>query len=444
MTRQLGLGAATTLVVGQVIAVGIFLTPASMARGLGSPFWLLVVWLVCGGMALAGALAYGELASRHPEAGGGYVYLREAFGRRVAFLYGWKCCLVMDPGITAALAAGLAAHIAYFVPLSAAGMKAVALSAVLVAALVNVTGTRLGARAVATLTTLKLGALAVIVAGAFLLPRGDWAHFIPFIGQRPGSEPLLSALAGGFVSAFFAFGGWWEAAKLAGEVRDAERVMPRALAYGVATVTLAYILTSAAFIRLVPMDAVTSGGTFAAQAGEVLFGPAGGAALAAIVIVSVAGSLMAVLMMLPRLYYAMGRDGLFPPALGALHPRFGTPARAIGLQAALASVLILIGTFDGIIAYFIFVTVAFIALSVAGLYRLRRRGRPAACHTPGYPVTPAVFIGLAAVLLVLLAAERPRQAVAGAAIVALGIPVHALVERRSADGRPVHAAPGRS
>src|SRR5690606_13918868 len=177
-------------------------------------------------------------------------------------------------------------------------------------------------------------------------------------------------LAGGFVSAFFAFGGWWEAAKLAGEVRDAERVMPRALAYGVATVTLAYILTSAAFIRLVPMDAVTSGGTFAAQAGEVLFGPAGGAAPAALVSVSVAGSLMAVLMMLPRLYYAMGRDGLFPPALGALHPRFGTPARAIGLQAALASVLILIGTFDGIIAYFIFVTVAFIALSVAGLYRL--------------------------------------------------------------------------
>jgi APA family basic amino acid/polyamine antiporter len=438
MTRQLGLAAATALVVGQVIAVGIFLTPASMARGLGSPFWLLVVWAVSGGMALAGALVYGELAARFPEAGGGYVYLREAFGSRVAFLYGWKCCLVMDPGITAALAAGLAAHVGYFVPLPPAALKGVALGAIAAAALLNVTGTRLGARTVAALTALKLGALGVIVLGAFLLPRGDWGHFVPFVAQRPGSEALTPALAGGFVAAFFAFGGWWEAAKLAGEVRDAERVMPRALATGVAVVTLAYVLTSAAFIRLVPIEAVSSGGTFAAQAGEVLFGPAGGSALTAIVVVSVAGSLVAVLMMLPRLYYAMGRDGLFPPALGALHPRFGTPARAIGLQATLAGVLVLIGTFEDIIAYFIFITVAFIALSVAGLYRLRRRGASGGYRTPGYPVTPAVFVGLAALLLVLLASARPRHALAGAAIVALGVPAHALVARRNATP---HASP---
>ena len=440
MTRQLGLAAATALVVGQVIAVGIFLTPASMARGLGSPFWLLVVWAISGGMALAGALVYGELAARFPEAGGGYVYLREAFGPRVAFLYGWKCCLVMDPGITAALAAGLAAHVGDFVALSPVALKGVALGAIAAAALLNVTGTRLGARTVAALTALKLGALGVIVTGAFLLPRGDWAHFVPFVAQRPGSEALIPALAGGFVAAFFAFGGWWEAAKLAGEVRDAGRVMPRALAYGVAVVTLAYVLTSAAFIRLVPIEAVTSGGTFAAQAGEVLFGPAGGTALAAVVVVSVAGSLVAVLMMLPRLYYAMGRDGLFPPALGALHPRFGTPARAIGLQAALAGVLVLIGTFEDIIAYFIFITVAFIALSVAGLYRLRRRGASGAYRTPGYPVTPAVFVGLAALLLVLLASARPRHARAGAAIVALGVPAHALVARRNAARHPSPAS----
>lgn len=444
MRRQLGLGAATALVVGQVIAVGIFLTPASMARGLGSPFWLLVVWAVCGGMALAGALAYGELAARYPEAGGGYVYLREAFGSRVAFLYGWKCCLVMDPGITAALAAGLAAHVGSFFALSPAALKGVALAAILAAAVVNVTGTRLGARAVAALTILKLGALGVIVTGAVVLPRGDWGHFVPFVAQRPGSEALVPALAGGFVSAFFAFGGWWEAAKLAGEVRNAERVMPRALAYGVAVVTLAYVLTSAAFIRLVPIEAVTDGGTFAAQAGQALFGPAGGSAFAAIVVVSVAGSLVAVMMMLPRLYYAMGRDGLFPPSLGALHPRFGTPARAIALQAGLAGVLTLVGTFDDIIAYFIFVTVAFIALSVAGLYRLRRREAPGAYRTPGYPVTPAIFVGLATVLLVLLASARPRQALAGAAIVALGVPVHALLERRTAGRHPAPAPTTRS
>lgn len=431
MTRHLGLASATALVVGQVIAVGIFLTPASMARALGSPFWLLVVWIVSGGMALAGALVYGELAARYPEAGGGYVYLREAFGPRVAFLYGWKCCLVMDPGITAALATGLAAYAGYYMALSPLELKIVALAAIGAAAMVNVLGVRLGAGAVTLLTVLKIGALAVIVVGAFGLARGSWSHFVPLIEQRPGSGALLPALAGAFVSAFFAFGGWWEAAKLAGEVRDPERVMPRALAWGVALVTLAYILTSAAFIRLVPIEAVTSGETFAAQAGEALFGPAGGAVLAGVVIVSVAGSLVAVMMMLPRLYYAMGRDGLFPPALGRLHPRFGTPARAIGLQAALASVLVALGSFDDIIAYFIFITVAFIGLSVAGLYRLRRRDTASPSYgTPGYPVTPAVFVTLVGVLLLLLVANRPLQSLAGAAIVALGIPAYALIERR--------------
>ena len=188
MTRHLGLASATALVVGQVIAVGIFLTPASMARALGSPFWLLVVWIVSGGMALAGALVYGELAARYPEAGGGYVYLREAFGPRVAFLYGWKCCLVMDPGITAALATGLAAYAGYYMALSPLELKIVALAAIGAAAMVNVLGVRLGAGAVTLLTVLKIGALAVIVVGAFGLARGSWSHFVPLIEQRPEGE----------------------------------------------------------------------------------------------------------------------------------------------------------------------------------------------------------------------------------------------------------------
>ncbi len=167
----------------------------------------------------------------------------------------------------------------------------------------------------------------------------------------------MGALAGAFISAFFAFGGWWEAAKLAGEVRDPGHTMPRALTAGVAIITLAYMLTSAAFLYLVPLEAVTSGEAFAAQAGEVLFGRAGGVVLSSIVIVSVLGSLFAIQMMLPRLYYAMSRDGLFPASLGQLHPTRGTPVRAIALQAVLGSVLVALGSFDAIVAYFIFVTV---------------------------------------------------------------------------------------
>ncbi len=430
LTRQLGLASVTALVIGEVIGVGIFLTPASMARSLGSPFWLLVVWLVMGVMALSGALCYGELAARFPEAGGGYVYLRQAFGPGVAFLYGWKCLLVMDPGITAAVAVGLASYVGYVVDLSGAGLKAVAVGAILVLAAVNIAGARFGAGLMRWLTAFKLGALGLIAVLALALGLGDWGNFAPFVAQRPGSDPLPGALAPALVGAFFAFG-WWEIGKLGGEATNPGRTLPRALAIGVATITAVYVLTSAVFLYLVPLERVTSGETFAAQAGEALFGHAGGRVFAGIVIVAVLGSLMALLMALPRLYYAMARDGVFFRAVAAVHPRFGTPARAIALQAALASLLVALGTFQQIVSYFIFITVLFVALTVAALFRLRRGdGADGGYRTPGYPVTPVLFLVLVAGLLMLLAGHNPLQAALGAGIVALGAPVYFFAVRR--------------
>jgi basic amino acid/polyamine antiporter, APA family len=431
LRRQLGLASVTALVIGEVIGVGIFLTPATMTRSLGSPFWLLVVWVVMGVMALSGALCYGELATRFPEAGGGYVYLRRAYGPAVAFLYGWKCLLVMDPGITAALAVGLASYVGYAVHLSGASLKVVAVGAIFLLATVNVAGVRLGASLMRWLTAVKLGALGLIVVVALVLGRGDWAHFAPFVAQHPGSDPLPAALAAALVGAFFAFGGWWEISKLAGEATDPARTVPRALAIGVATVTVVYMLTSATFLYLVPLERVTSGETFAAQAGEALFGRAGGQVLAAIVVVAVLGSLMALLMALPRVYYAMARDGAFFNAVAGVHPRFGTPARAIALQAALASVLVVSGTFNQIVAYFVFVTVVFVGLTVSGLFVLQGRpGTDATIRTPGYPVTPVIFLVLVALLLILLAGHNPVQAALGVGIVGLGAPVYLLAFRQ--------------
>ena len=218
--------------------------------------------------------------------------------------------------------------------------------------------------------------------------------------------------------------------------------MPRALAWGVSIVTAAYIATSAAFLYLVPLERVTSGEAFAAQAGEALFGPVGGAIFAAIVVVSVAGSLFAVVMLLPRVYYAMGRDGVFPAAIGEISPRFGTPARAIATEAILASALVIAGSFEQIVAYFVFITVTFIALTVAAVYVQRRRQSVAPPYlTPGYPVTPAIFLSLVVVLLVLIGMNNPRQALAGAAVVALGLPVYELMERRR-QRRDPQAVPG--
>lgn len=427
LKRQLGLAASIALVIGEVIAIGIFLTPASMARSLGSPLLCLIIWLGTGALTLCGALCYGELASRYPEAGGGYVYLREAYGRPLAFLYGWMSLVVMDPGITAALAVGLASYAGYFLQLSPMGMKAVAVSSILVLATVNISGVRVSAWVVGWLTALKIGFLLFLVLWSLGLQLGDWSHFVPLVERRPNAGPLVPALAGGVVAAFFSFGGWWDLNKLAGEVRDPAYTLPRALAYGVSAVTLTYILTSAVFLYLVPLDQVTTGETFAAQAGEVLFGRMGGNVFSAIVIIAVLGSLAALIMASPRVYFAMARDRLFLPAVAVIDRRFGTPARAIALQAGLASLLAVLGTFNEIVSYFIFVVVIFLVLSIVALFIMRRRAPNAGEYrTPGYPFTPIAFIALAVTLLVLLGSGSPRQSMLGVLVVALGLPVYYL------------------
>lgn len=426
LRRELGVGALTALVIGEVVAVGIFLTPATMARTLGSPFWLLIVWLIMGVMALSGALCYGELAARLPQAGGGYVYLREAYGRAVAFLYGWKCLLVMDPGITAALAVGLASYVGYIAHLSALGERLVGIAAIAVGALVSMSGISFSARVMQWLTAFKLGALALIAVLAFSLGAGRWTK----VAQRAGSDSLPGALAPALVGAFFAFGGWWEIGKLAGEARDPERTLPRALAFGVVAVTAIYVVTTGVFLYLVPLERVTSSEAFAAAAGEALFGRAGGSVFAVVVIVAIAGSILALLMALPRVYYAMARDGLFLRAVAAKHPRFGTPARATAIQATLASLLVLLGTFNQIVSYFVFVTVLFVGLTVASLFVLRPRQGTASYQTPWYPVTPLIFLLLVAGLLILLAGHNPLQAGLGVATVALGAPVYYFGVRR--------------
>jgi APA family basic amino acid/polyamine antiporter len=302
-------------------------------------------------------------------------------------------------------------------------------------AAVNVVGVRAGARLARWLTVLKLALLAALVGWGFVSGLGDWSNFAPFVAQRAGSEPLPGALAGAFVAAFFSFGGWWDVSKLAGEVRDPGRTLPRALAAGVVVVTLVYILTSAAFIYLVPLEAVTSGETFAAQAGERLFGPFGARAFSFVVVVTVLGSLAGLTMSAPRVYYAMARDRLFFRAAAHVNARTGTPAVAVALQAALACALVLVGSFEEIVAYFIFVVVVFLALTVAALFVLRRRegkgeGGEIGYRTPGYPITPALFLALVAVLLVLLGAGRPRESLLGAAVTAAGLPVYFLIFRR--------------
>ena len=379
-------------------------------------------------LSLCGALCFGELAVRFPEAGGIYAYLREIYGPMSAFLFGWMGLLVMDPGLTAAIATGAASYVGYGLHLSTRGNQVVAIVAILMLAAVNIRGVRLGAWFVRWLTILKVGFLGGMVLLALLGQKGNWSNFIPFVDQRAGSKSLPAALAIGIVGTFFAFAGWWDVSKLAGEVRDPEKTMPRAFVYGLSIVALVYIATSAAFVYLVPMQDVTNGQAFAAQVGEVLFGRTGAKVFSLFVIVAVLGSLAPIIMSAPRVYFAMARDGLFFPAMAAIHPRFKTPARSIGLEALLACLLVLSGTFEEIISYFFFVVLLFIGMAVFGLFVLRRReSKQLEYSTPGYPVTPIVFLVLLGVMLFLLGMGQPKQSFLGVGVVLLGVPVYYLI-----------------
>jgi len=428
LRRQLGLGSAAAVVAGEAIAVGIFLTLAGMAKSLASPFWLLVVWLAVGAMTLSGALCFGELAGRFPSAGGPYVYLRESFGPLTAFLFGWMSLLVLDPGLTAAFAVGFAAYAAYIFYWPTLIVKIAAVTAIWAVCSLNIFSTRISAGFLRWMTWLKFAVLATLTVWALAFRLGSWSNFVPFVAQRSGALPLAPALGGALVGAFFCFGGWWDATKIAGEMRDPGRSLPRALALGVIAVTAVYIVISAVFIYLVPIEKVSSKGTFVAQAGEVLFGPAGGIVFSAIVIVCVLGSLAAFIMSAPRVYYAMARDGAFLKSVARLHPRFGTPARAIIIQGVIASILVALGSFEQIIAYFFFVAVLFLGLTVVGLFVIRRKPRQAETIilTVGYPFTPIAFLTLQTVMLILLATRNPREAALGSVVVLAGWPVFVL------------------
>ena len=425
----LGLWSAAALVVGHTIGVGVFLTPSQLLGALGSPAWTLGLWLGCGALVFAGALTFGELAARHPRSGGLYVYLRAGFGPRAAFLYGWQALLVMDPGIAAALALGAADYVAVLLPAAAGHEKAVALGMIWILAAANLTGLRLGARIVNALAAIKVAAIVGVVAAAFLFGRGQFSHFTPFLTRRAGAPPIGQALGLGFVAVFYSFGGFWEASRVAGEMARPERTLPRALGLGVAVVTLAYAATTAAFLYLVPFGVANDASELARRAGDAILPRGGPAALSAVVVVSVVVSALALFLMAPRLYVAMSRDGLFPAALAVENAR-GAPARATAVLAAIASLLVLSGSFSQVVAYFLCPALFFVGLSAAALFVVRRKEPAAAYAVPGYPVLPLLFLVFLGFAVAAVAISRPVQAATGFALTAVGIPVYEILRSR--------------
>ena len=427
----MGVWAATAVVTGEAISLGIFLTPAGMARSLGSPALIAAVWLGMALVTLAGALCFTELAVRNPHDGGEYVYLRRGFGRRVAFLYGWMAAVVMYPGVAAALCVGTVPYIKVLVSLPQ--VLASALPALILLALgaLNYLGTRLSSGVMTTLNWLKVPVLVALVGWALASGSASLTNLAPLTARRPGSDPLVEAIAGAAISAFFCFGGWWEAGKIAGEVRDPSRNLPIAFSGGVLVVTVLYLLVSFAFVAVVPMQQIQSNTAFVAQFGQALFGEAGGRVLSLCVVLCVLGGLMVLSMTVPRVTYALARgemanavQGGLLAAFARLHPRFGTPANAVLLQTGMALLVLCLGAFDRILAFIIFSAVVFLALTAATLFR---------AITPvrrwWFPLAPIVFIAGSALLAVMLLMHSPGVALLGAAIVLCGLPARWLLTR---------------
>jgi len=423
--RELNLSAAIAVVTGESVALGIFLTPAAMARSLGSPLLLGLVWCGLGLMALAGALCFTELAVRYPASGGEYVYLRHGFGDTAAFLYGWMSSVVMYPGVAAALAVGASAYIIALVPTAKLTGSWAAAALLMAFGGAQILGTGFSARLMTALNVLKFTVLFGLVGWVLVTGHGRILNLVPFASRVPGSEPWLGAVAGAVMSGFFSFGGWWEAGKLAGEIRNPKRNLPIAFVGGVLLVTAVYLAISFAFLSVVPIADMSSGIAFVSQFGQVLFGPAGAWLLAACVLLCVGGGLAALMMAAPRVSFAMAQTGQFLPLFARRDPRFGTPANAIRLQTGLALVALLFGTFDRILAYIIFSAVLFLGLTVATLFRVRPS--PQAWW---FPAAPVLFLAFCAVVASLLLLRAPVPALFGMLIVLLGLPLHRALRRR--------------
>jgi APA family basic amino acid/polyamine antiporter len=429
LRRQMGMWAALAMIVAEVMGVGLFLTPAGMARAAGSATWVLAAWVIVGALSVAGALVFAELGSRFPEAGGCYVFLREAFGERLAFVYGWMALLVMDPGLTAALGVGLARYLLVVVRGPDSLVPWVAVVAIVVLGAVSVLGLNASSRLLRWSAVAKVAAIAVLIAA--VLVRKDASVPPTAIASPASGMPSAGVLATLLMGAFFATAGWWDLGKMSEEVVNPSRTLPFALVGGILVVTIIYAQLSLAFIAALRGASHATDEAFVSALGSALFGSHSASLLGAVIVIAVAGSLAAILLGAPRVYLAMARSGVFPAALVRFHPTRQSAAPATLVQVALASALVVFGNFDQIIGYFVPIVVFFLGLSAVAILVLPRPQRYAGVFlAPWHPLPIALFLVLVAVMIGLFAMGRPVQTLIGATVAALGWPVSFLVLKR--------------
>ena len=439
LRRDMGLAGAISVVAGGVIGSGIFLKPWSISRSLENPMMIHLLWAGLGIVCLFGAFAYAELGCRFPEAGGQYAFLREGWGRFIAFLYGWCFFLVINTGTVAALAAAFANTAS-----GLAGFKtdspqrdALAVGMVLVLATVNHFGVRWGSLLMTASSAAKVLALTALIVGGLFAANTSSVPAV--LGDAPSSVGVLAGIVSACIGIFWAYEGWYQLPFNAAELKDPQRNLPRGLVWGTIIVIVIYVAANAVYLKVVPFDEMRRLGSepdVPRLAIQRIFGSGAGNLLSYFLCLSIFGAANPSLLSSPRAMYAMSKDGLLPHWFMKVHPKYRTPSAAIWTQALWSVVLLMaMKKFDDLTVYVVFAALIFYALTVAAIYIVRRRngGGEPAYRCWGYPVTPIVFI------LVCLFVDgytlygdpnERRNALIGLAIIAAGIPVYLVFGRK--------------
>lgn len=424
------------IVVGTVIGSGIYLVPATvLAQTGGHPGTALLIWTVGGILSLLGALTYAELSAMNPAAGGLYVYVRDAFGRFPAFLFGWTFFFVIGSGSLATLAVAAAGYAEQFVTLGPVGKRAVSVGLIAVVAAINVRGTRQSAGVQGWTTALKVAA--ILAMSVALLAAGDGLT-AGDVRWWPATVDLslLSSAGLAMIGVLWAYEGWQYAANSAGEALDPQRTMPRGFLIGTVALVAIYLLANLAYLAALGAAGTARSTRVAAEATAAILGDVAGRTIAAAIIISMFSAANGIALTLPRVFFVMARDGVFFRRLGEVHPRFGTPAHAVLALSGWAVVLAVTGTFEQLITYVIFAGWIFYALVALAVFVFRhtRPDAPRPFRVPGYPWTPALFVAAATALVLNTLVRQPLEALLGLGIVLLGAPAYGLWRSGATEG----------
>jgi APA family basic amino acid/polyamine antiporter len=432
LRRELTLLDSTMINVGTMIASAIFIVPATIAMHVQGSALTVGVWILGGLVSLLGALSIAELGAAMPEAGGQFVYLREAYGPMWGFLYGWAAFMVINTASIAAIAVGFAQYLGYFFPLDPLGVKIVAIISTIFLTTLNCFGLKLGAWTQNVFTLIKMGALFALVAVSFTLRGGAPANFDPLLPSQSFAS-LIGPFGLAMVAALWAYDGWIEITYVASEVKNPQRNMPLSITYSILIVIALYVLMSLACVYVLSIAKMAPAQLVAADLATAIMGPVGAALVTVAILISTLGSNHGIVFTAARIPYAMAKEKLFFNSMAEVNAKFRTPVVALSVQGVWACLLTLSGTYGQLYTYVVFASWLFYAMSCGAVIILRRKApqmeRP--YKTLGYPVAPAVFILFAVWLMVNVIIEAPRDAAIGAGIVALGLPFYFYWQRKT-------------